>query len=110
MWYDRFAAGLDAYGNPVAWTHTIVGQSIMAGTLFEAFIKNGIDASSVEGAAELPYGIPNILVDLHSPKVGVPVQWWRSVTAQKCSTCHQDQNLSGLNMPPGAPDWHLPAL
>jgi len=79
MWYDRFAAGLDAYGNPVAWAHTIVGQSIMAGTLFEAFIKNGIDASSVEGAAELPYGIPNILVDLHSPKVGVPVQWWRSV-------------------------------
>ena len=79
MWYDRVAAGLDAYGNPVAWTHTIVGQSIMAGTLFEAFIKNGIDASSVEGAAELPYAIPNVLVDLHSPKVGVPVQWWRSV-------------------------------
>jgi isoquinoline 1-oxidoreductase beta subunit len=79
MWYDRFAAGVDAYGNAVAWTHTIVGQSIMAGTLFEAFIKNGIDAASVEGAAELPYAIPNILVDLHSPKVGVPVQWWRSV-------------------------------
>jgi hypothetical protein len=31
------------------------------------------------------------------------------VTAQKCSTCHQDHNLAGLNMPPGAPDWHLPA-
>ncbi|MGE5840926.1 MAG: xanthine dehydrogenase family protein molybdopterin-binding subunit, partial [Deltaproteobacteria bacterium] len=23
--------------------------------------------------------IPNILVDLHSPKIGVPVLWWRSV-------------------------------
>src|SRR6267142_31255 len=32
----------------------------------------------------------------------------KGVTAQKCSTCHQDQNLAGLNMPPGAPDWHLP--
>lgn len=32
----------------------------------------------------------------------------KGVTAQKCSTCHQDQNLAGFNMPPGAPDWHLP--
>jgi isoquinoline 1-oxidoreductase beta subunit len=33
----------------------------------------------VEGAADLLYGIPNLQVDLHSPKIGVPVQWWRSV-------------------------------
>jgi isoquinoline 1-oxidoreductase beta subunit len=80
MWHDRFSAGLDAQGNPVAWTHTIVGQSIMAGTLFEAFgIKDGVDAASVEGAADILYGIPNLQVDLHSPKIGVPVQWWRSV-------------------------------
>ena len=32
----------------------------------------------------------------------------KGVTAQKCSTCHQEQNTAGLNMPPGAPDWHLP--
>jgi len=80
MWHDRFAAGLDANGNPVAWTHTIVGQSIMAGTLFESFgIKDGIDSASVEGAADMLYGIPNLQVDLHSPRIGVPVQWWRSV-------------------------------
>ncbi|MDH5287673.1 MAG: molybdopterin-dependent oxidoreductase, partial [Betaproteobacteria bacterium] len=34
---------------------------------------------SVEGAANLPYAIPAVHVDLHSPKVGVPVLWWRSV-------------------------------
>ncbi len=80
MWYDHFAAGLDASGNPVAWTHTIVGQSIMAGTMFESFgIKNGIDSASVEGAADILYGIPNLQVELHSPKNEVPVQWWRSV-------------------------------
>jgi isoquinoline 1-oxidoreductase subunit beta len=80
MWHDRFAAGLDASGNPIAWTHTIVGQSIMTGTLFESFgIKDGIDSASVEGAADLLYGIPNLQVDLHSPRIGVPVQWWRSV-------------------------------
>jgi isoquinoline 1-oxidoreductase subunit beta len=80
MWFDRFSAGVDGDGNPVAWTHTIVGQSIMQGTLFEAvFVKNGIDPSSVEGAADILYGIPNLQVDLHTPKIGVPVQWWRSV-------------------------------
>ncbi len=80
MWFDRFAAGVDADGNPVAWTHTIVGQSILTGTAFEAFgVKDGVDSASVEGAADLLYGIPNLQVDLHSPKIGVPVQWWRSV-------------------------------
>jgi hypothetical protein len=27
---------------------------------------------------------------------------------QKCETCHQQENVAGLNMPPGAPNWHLP--
>jgi isoquinoline 1-oxidoreductase subunit beta len=80
MWHDRFVAGFDAGGNPTAWTHTIVGQSIMAGTPFAALtIQNGVDSTSVEGAADLHYGIPNVHVDLHTPTNGVPVQWWRSV-------------------------------
>jgi isoquinoline 1-oxidoreductase subunit beta len=80
MWHDRFVAGLDGNGDPLVWTHTIVGQSIMQGTPFEAFgIKDGIDSASVEGAADLLYGMPNLQVDLHTPKIGVPVQWWRSV-------------------------------
>ena len=80
MWHSAIAAGLDASGAPVAWTHTIVGQSILAGTPFEAaLVKDGIDATSVEGAAELPYVVPNLQVLLHSPKGVVPVLWWRSV-------------------------------
>jgi isoquinoline 1-oxidoreductase beta subunit len=80
MWYDRIAAGLDETGGPIAWKHTIVGQSIIAGTPFEsAMVKNGIDEASTEGAVDLPYAVPNLLVDLHSPKTGVPVLWWRSV-------------------------------
>jgi isoquinoline 1-oxidoreductase beta subunit len=80
MWHDRFVAGVDASGEPVAWKHTIVGQSIAEGTAFEPLmVKNGVDAASVEGAADILYGIPNLQVDLHSPKIGVPVQWWRSV-------------------------------
>jgi len=80
LWHSRMSGGLDRHGNLVAWHHTIVGQSIMKGTVNEKKrIKNGIDSSSVEGAADVQYEIPNLLVDLHSPEVGVPVQWWRSV-------------------------------
>ena len=80
MYCHALRAGLDAQGRLVAWQHRIVGQSILAGTAFEGMmVKDGIDATSVEGAANLPYLIPNLGVELHSPKMGVPVQWWRSV-------------------------------
>ena len=73
-------AGLDAKGQPLAWHHRIVGQSIVTGTAFEkALVVDGVDQTSVEGATDLPYAIPNIQTELHSPKLGVPVQWWRSV-------------------------------
>jgi isoquinoline 1-oxidoreductase beta subunit len=42
-------------------------------------VKDGIDVTSVEGASTLPYAIPNLRVELHSPRMGVPVLWWRSV-------------------------------
>ncbi len=80
LYYHRLTAGLDTQGRPIAWQHRIVGQSIMRGTAFESgMVKNGVDATSVEGAANLPYSIAHLTVDLHSPVLGVPVQWWRSV-------------------------------
>ncbi len=80
MWADHIEAGIAKDGSPLVWKHTIVGQSIIADTPFEAMLsKNGIDLTSVEGAATLPYVIPNLQVELHSPKNPVPVQWWRSV-------------------------------
>ena len=81
-WYSRLRAALDAKGKPVAWSHAIVGQSILGGTPFEAMmVKNGIDATSIEGAADAPYlaAIPAHRVELHSPTSPVPVLWWRSV-------------------------------
>jgi len=80
MYYHRMQGGVDADGSPVGWRHRIVGQSIMAGTLLEdSMVKDGVDQTSVEGAANMPYAVPNVGVDLHSPRVGIPVQWWRSV-------------------------------
>jgi isoquinoline 1-oxidoreductase beta subunit len=80
LFVHRLRASLDEHGNPLAWTQSIVGQSILTGTAFEeALVKDGIDKTSVEGAENLPYAIPNLRVDLHSPVKPVPVQWWRSV-------------------------------
>ena len=80
MYYHQIKAGLDKQGQPIAWQHRIVGQSILAGTGFAAsMVKDGVDATSVEGASNLPYHIPNLQVDLHSPQLPVPVLWWRSV-------------------------------
>jgi len=81
MFHHALKAALDDKGNLVGWQHRLVGQSIITGSAFEgAMVKDGIDAVSVEGAANLPYAIPNLAVDLHTPTdVGVPVLWWRSV-------------------------------
>ena len=80
FWYDRLRASLDGKNRLTGWRHTIVGQSIFAGIPAAAvMVKDGIDITSVEGASDHPYDIPNILVDLHTTTNPVPVQWWRSV-------------------------------
>jgi len=78
----RLKVGIGADGPPTAWSHTVVGQSIIAGTPFEPMmVKNGVDATSVEGVADSPYvkDIRDHRIELHSPRTGIPVLWWRSV-------------------------------
>ena len=81
LFHHSLEAALDANGKLTGWRHRLVGQSILMGSPFEAMmVKNGIDGVSVEGAANLPYTIPNLRVDLHTPTdIAVPVLWWRSV-------------------------------
>jgi isoquinoline 1-oxidoreductase subunit beta len=79
MYFHKLEAGLSADGHLTGWRHVIVGQSIMAGGPFAVMIKDGIDPTSVEGAANIAYDIPNIAVDLATTQTGVPVLWWRVV-------------------------------
>jgi isoquinoline 1-oxidoreductase subunit beta len=81
MFLHRIEVGVNARGFPVGWKHTIVGQSLLAGTPFEAMVKDGIDDSSVEGVVDSPYlrGVGAKRVTLHSPRNAVPVLWLRSV-------------------------------
>jgi isoquinoline 1-oxidoreductase beta subunit len=80
MYFHKLDAGLTADGKLVGWRHRIVGQSILAGTPFASvMVKDGIDGTSVEGAANVAYAIPNISVELTTTQTGVPVLWWRVV-------------------------------
>jgi isoquinoline 1-oxidoreductase subunit beta len=82
LFVHRVEVGLGAKGQPVAWKHTIVGQSILTGTPFEPMmVKGGVDEVSVEGVVDSPYlaAVPARRVSLHSPRCEVPVLWWRSV-------------------------------
>lgn len=78
--HHALEAALDAQGRLTGWRHRLVGQSILAGTPLARRIRDGIDPVSVEGAANLPYAIANVQVDLHTPlDISVPVLWWRAV-------------------------------
>jgi isoquinoline 1-oxidoreductase subunit beta len=83
-WYrpfylHRVRAGVDRSGMPVAWRHVVVGQSVLEGSPFGDAIVNGIDPTSVEGIVDMPFGIPNLHVELTSVELPVTVQWLRSV-------------------------------
>ncbi|WP_299504842.1 molybdopterin cofactor-binding domain-containing protein [uncultured Roseobacter sp.] len=76
----KVRVGLDDAGKIVGWDHRIAGQSIFKGTFFESVIVHeGIDHSSVEGAADTPYAIPGMHFGLTDNKPATTLLWWRSV-------------------------------
>jgi CO/xanthine dehydrogenase Mo-binding subunit len=77
--YDRLTAGLDANGQPVAWSHRITGSSIIKRWLPPAWV-NGLDPDTIDGAERPPYALPNILVEYvnHEPP-HIPTAFWRGV-------------------------------
>jgi CO/xanthine dehydrogenase Mo-binding subunit len=79
-YYDRFTAGLDAQNKLIAYHHRVTASSILARWAPPAFV-DGLDADAVEGAAkQMPYGIPNILVDfVRDEPPGLTTGWWRGV-------------------------------
>lgn len=80
MFLEKVEAGVDKDGGIHAWRHRLAGKSIIKGTPFEgAMVKDGVDATSVEGASTLPYAVPNITVDVHNMETPISVLWWRSV-------------------------------
>jgi isoquinoline 1-oxidoreductase subunit beta len=79
--YNVFRAALDERGTPLAWLHRIVAPSI--GAQHGRPLKDGIDSLMTEGAANLPYAIPNLQVEYIYKDLGIPVGFWRSVGASQ---------------------------
>jgi isoquinoline 1-oxidoreductase subunit beta len=78
-WFDRFSAGLDANGMPVAWNHRFAGSSVIARWLPPGF-NNGLDSDTTEGAIDLLYALPNVHVEyVRVEPPGIPTAFWRSV-------------------------------
>ena len=100
--YARMSGALGADGWPVAWTTRIACPSIMNGW-FPGSIKNNLDPTSVEGVANLPYSIPNILVDYQLTETGIPVGFWRSVGNSQngfFSECFMDELAAAAKKDP----------
>ncbi|WP_158808156.1 xanthine dehydrogenase family protein molybdopterin-binding subunit [Beijerinckia sp. L45] len=80
MFYHKIRAALDPKGGIAAWQHRLVGTSFMKGTAFApVMVKNGVDSTAVEGVSDMPYAIPNLLVDWHDAPTPITTLWWRSV-------------------------------
>jgi isoquinoline 1-oxidoreductase subunit beta len=82
QWLHKVRIHTDANGLPQRWEHALAGQSFMAGTPFEsAMVRDGVDATAVEGVADSPYvkGVAIHRVDQHLVKIAAPTLWWRSV-------------------------------
>ncbi len=78
--HARCTAGLDADGWPVVWSSRVSSPSLLArfGPL-----KDNFDHRSVESLDDVPYSIPNILVDFQLVNTPVPIGFWRSVGASQ---------------------------
>jgi isoquinoline 1-oxidoreductase subunit beta len=78
----RFRAALDANGTPVAYFNRSVTHSILSG-LRPDDVKGGIDRTSVEGLATIPYGFSQYRIEHLIQNTPVPVWFWRSVGASQ---------------------------
>jgi isoquinoline 1-oxidoreductase beta subunit len=74
----RFRAALDVNGVPNAFLNRSVTHSILSWVRPDD-VKSGIDRTSVEGLATMPYGFDHYRIEHLIQNTHVPVAFWRSV-------------------------------
>ena len=79
----KFRAALDGEGKPTAWWNRIVGPSVTL-SFMERIVPWAAsdlmqDKTNAEGAADIPYEIPNLKVEHVLARTPIPVGFWRSV-------------------------------
>ncbi len=99
---NRMRGVLDGKGRIVSWEHNIAGPSILARVAPDR-VRGGRDPTSVEGAANLPYAIPNLRVTYALVEAPVPVGFWRSVGASQnayVTECFLDELIAEAGADP----------
>ncbi len=76
---NKVRVALDQQGNITAFESKLVGQSIMADTMFASFIQNDVDPFMVEGLATHHYDFQNNDIQVYRVKLPIVPLWWRSV-------------------------------
>ena len=77
-YHDRLWARLDR-GRIVGWKHRVSGSSVLARWAPPIF-KNGVDGDGVDSAADIPYDIPNRLIEFNREEPpGLVTGFWRGV-------------------------------
>jgi isoquinoline 1-oxidoreductase beta subunit len=95
----KMRAGLDAAGEPIAWHVRLSGPSLLA-----MAPPGHVDTHFQEGFLDdMPYDIPNYLVDYAMRRTSVPVGFWRCVNhTQNCffKECFIDELAHAANEDP----------
>ncbi|HZR46268.1 MAG TPA: xanthine dehydrogenase family protein molybdopterin-binding subunit [Candidatus Manganitrophaceae bacterium] len=80
-YYDRVSGGLDKNGNIIAWTHRLVGSSVVARYAPVLIKADKIDPDAMDGVRQLPYDLRNMTADYVAKEPpGVPTGFWRGVS------------------------------
>lgn len=90
-------------GTVRAWMHEIASPSILGGMGRE--LEGGIDPTSAEGAANIPYAIDNVRVTWADVDAPIPVWFWRSVGSSQnayVTECFLDELARAASVDPVA--------
>jgi isoquinoline 1-oxidoreductase beta subunit len=80
-YYDRISGGLDKSGKIVAWTHRLVGSSVLARYAPGLILADKIDPDAMDGIRQYPYDLQNVTADYVAKEPpGVPTGFWRGVS------------------------------
>ena len=77
----KLRGAIGAKGELLAWNHRLIAPSIA--TQHWPDRLKGLDRGAIECAVEMPYEIPNVLVDFVLASTPIPIWWWRSVYASQ---------------------------
>jgi isoquinoline 1-oxidoreductase beta subunit len=77
MSVHRLEAGL-SQGRVSAWTHRVAAPSILL-SWTDGKRSPGILPTEINGAADVPYRIPNLKVEYAEAACHVPLGWWRAI-------------------------------